>query len=129
MQCFIRVRVCTHLVIYPTLVNTVFKMLSCRTLGLDGESVNRFDYSVDCNSGGHAFMTFLAWVFMLVYAIGIPYMYLRELWAVRAELQLPVDPEAELPAAKKKFAFLVGSYSPDCYWFEIAEFGRKFVIT
>ena len=136
--------------IYPTLVNTIFKMLSCRKLGED-ESVNRYDYSIDCESGSHYVMELLAWLFMAFYGIGIPAMYMRELWAARHELQLPeaepqpeLSPEAEhliegseadlsgdtpVSVAKEKFKFLAGSYTPECYWFEIAEFARKFVLT
>ena len=52
----------------------------------------RADFSIDCNSEAHIFMTYYAWVMVLLIPIGIPLLYVWLFHAYRRVLSQIVPP-------------------------------------
>ena len=112
-----------------TLVNTLFQMLSCRTLSADGAEVaNRHDYSIDCNANfPYELATYL---FFCLYAVGIPVAFLVILRTNRADLSRTEEEDTpQSHATKGALSFLVSSYRPRYYYYEIIEYVRKLILT
>ena len=69
-------------IIYPTTSFKISAMFQCITL--DDEEESRFlraDFSVDCKSAAHTYMTFYAVLMLFVYPLGMPTLYSYLLYA------------------------------------------------
>ena len=121
-------------ILYPTLVNVAFQMLSCRSLGEaylgPSESVNRFDYSVDCTSPAYQKYKYGSVVCLLFYALGMPTCFASILWRHRSDLGRDAAHDTNSSrATKAQLGFLVESYKPKYFMFEILEYLRKLILT
>eukprot|EP01052_Picozoa_sp_SAG31_P005638 SAG31_NODE_250_length_19098_cov_4.337123_8_plen_1277_part_00 len=76
--------------VYPTLVISVFHMLSCRKLD-DGQYVHNYDYSVDCTSNEYLWFEASAVIMVFVYPLGIPLFFGLLMFVNRAELSKDDD--------------------------------------
>ena len=121
-------------ILYPTLTNVAFQTLSCRPLGDANletpESVNRFDYSVDCTSVAYQKYKYGSFLSLLMYSVGIPAGFAAILWKHRSHLSRDKAQDTSTSrAAKADLDFLVGSFKPKFFMFEIVEYTRKLLLT
>ena len=103
-------------------------MFNCQTLGPE-ERWHRDDFSVDCNSGKHTFVSVLAIVGIVVYPVGVPVVFWYLLW--RDEQQrTPAGTEqrAEV-AADSSFHFLRADYKSEYYYYECIILLEKMLLT
>jgi len=135
--------------LYPSISAKTFEMFECRDFG-DGTVLHKRDYSLDCNSASFAGYKAFAWVVIFIYPIGIPGIFVLLFFKQRSKLNIsvnedgveykhgdgewqPVDSdEDKLNDALKTqhhFEFLVGSYVPRYFFWEIVEYLRKFILT
>jgi hypothetical protein len=109
----------------------VFNYFKCRVFVDNVYGNSRYlyrDYSVDCDST--RYISYLPWAILmiLVYPIGIPLLYFCLLWKHRETLRDPVALEREELLGYPKVGhlhFLVESYAPKYYYFEVIECVRR----
>ena len=134
--------------LYPSMSAKTFEMFDCRNIG--EASVHSLDYTIDCRSVEYSFMVIFALCMVGVYPVGIPayfaWLTLRE----KSQLDIDVNEEAtkfrhgtgeweptdgqeEMLAkalhTQDEMEFLVGSYEPRIFWWELVEYARKFLLT
>lgn len=61
-------------VVYPGCTNITLRTFLCKTLD-NGEKWLRADYSINCNSSAHVFMSFYAAAMGVLYIVGTPLLY------------------------------------------------------
>jgi hypothetical protein len=71
--------------LYPMLSRTVFRIWLCRELDY-GERWHVDQYAIDCNAPKHKLFELIAFVFALLYPIGIPLYFFVAMWKVRQHL-------------------------------------------
>ena len=120
--------------IYPQLNTTIFKMLRpCHEL-LNGRRYLHADYSIDCDDGLHDTYWWMAFVFMWMYAFGVPTMYLTLLYRNRMNLYLEVASGTDdcfysendnrwyqiNTEMEEQLGFLFAAYEPAFWWHVVA---------
>jgi len=135
--------------LYPSISAKTFEMFECRDLG-DGTSFHTKDYTLDCNSDTYKGYEKFASLMVAVYPIGIPGVFLLFLMARKSKLNVEVNEDAtkyrhgggewqavegkdkqlgEALEVQHQMEFLVGSYEQKFFWWELVEYGRKFLLT
>ena len=95
------------------------------------------DLSVKESSEGYQTMRGFAYLFIFLYVIGIPMLYMYILYSKRKIIAL--DPEQhgeatdpkhhrEIVACRMEFGSLYKDYKRKYYWFELVEMGRKIIL-
>ena len=114
--------------IYPSVSSTILSSFVCRTFD-DGSRWLRKDITINCDSPDRAGWIALGSIGIIIYVIGIPFVYLISLVRVRREIN-PKDPK-QTPD-KRKFAsvlFLTEIYKREYWYWEVIELIRKLVQT
>ena len=125
--------------LYPSISAKTFEMFECRDLG-----------TLDCNSDTYKGYEMFASLMVAVYPIGIPGVFLLFLMARKSKLNVEVNEDAtkyrhgggewqavegkdkqlgEALEVQHQMEFLVGSYEQKFFWWELVEYGRKFLLT
>jgi hypothetical protein len=122
--------------LYPLLSRTAFHMTptACWSLGPD-ESWHMDDMSIDCASGVHVGFMVAAFVFIVVYPIGIPLAFLVFLLRDRTAV-VPTSSQPEVAggattvasAASSAYDFLKKDYKPAYYYFECVNLLEKLLV-
>ena len=88
------------------------------------------DYSVECYDSNWWTFGSLAIVGMFVYVIGIPLVQFIALWKNHAPLHesSALDQQAHR-LVKKQFGSLYGSYTEECFYFELIDLFRRLMMT
>jgi hypothetical protein len=104
------------------------------------------DLSIDCNNADYRTMLIWAGCNVVVFVVGIPLTYFVALWRHRAALEpepltaderqearfLGLDAWSHLMRVNdptiQHLAFLWQGYTPECWWFEVFEMARKFLM-
>ena len=98
----------------------IFQVFACRQLGLD-ESVLHADYNVDCSAtmalrwGGGGFL-------VLLWPIGLPTSLFFAIHRVRQKILDEDEDTLQL------FAFVIGGYNKEHWYWEVIELGRKLIL-
>ena len=136
--------------ILPSVSIKIFSTFACRNFDGDYGSFLKVDYSVDCGGDEHKFYEKYVLFMVLVYPIGIPFMYFVLLYRKRGMLD-PGQEKFTFEAGSKtmglkkaieerdrlvrsdpdlaSLSFLFSAYEPRCWWFEIVETLRRLVLT
>ena len=109
-------------ILYPFVSQTIFQGFSCRSLALD-ESWLTADYQVSCDGFGWKFWLFWGLLTALLWPIGVPAFTLLILMRKREFMWIKDSPERD------RFAFIVGDYKPEYYFWECLEMLRKVSLT
>jgi hypothetical protein len=109
--------------LYPSLCSKVFRIFNPRTIG-EVRYLND-DLTIEFNSAEHNHLKLYAWVFMLVYVIGIPSMTLLILWKHRHGIKEGTQGRL----VDYEFGQLFLYYEPRCWYFEVIELCRKMLLT
>ena len=135
-------------VLLPSVSIKVFSTFACHDFD-DGSRYLIVDYSIDCNASTHSLYWLYSGLMVLLYPVGVPFMYWYLLWKRRhllscdhrmKEMEMSEDralesalKEREANEEKHKtlkaLSFLYGSYEPKYWWFEVFETLRKLVLT
>ncbi|GMH70768.1 hypothetical protein TL16_g05490 [Triparma laevis f. inornata] len=135
--------------ILPSVSTKLFNTFACRIFDEDYGRFLKVDYGIDCESPKHKFYEVYAVVFIVLYLVGVPVLYLYSLRKVRKlldpgqnqyESRYGVDEgmRAAVDVRKrneeehldiKSLAFLYDSYEPKYYWFEVVETLRKLMLS
>jgi hypothetical protein len=135
-------------ILLPSVSIKIFSTFACHDFD-DGSSFLKVDYSIDCKASTHSFYSLYSGLMILVYPIGIPFMYWYLLWRRRhllscshraKEMEMSEDralksaleereANEEEHATLKALSFLYGSYEPKYWWFEVFETLRKLALT
>jgi hypothetical protein len=108
-------------IMYPGIGTRVFTMFKCRTVA--GISYLEADYNITCWNGEHLLATVSAFVFMIVYILGIPLGSVLVLFRHRKKLWDPNHPEI-----KRMYGSLFIYYKPHFWWFECVESLKKMAL-
>ena len=135
--------------LYPSISAKTFEMFECRNFG-DGTRYHQKDYTLDCNSDTYAGYERFASLMVAVYPVGIPGVFLLFLMARKAKLNVEVNEDAtqfrhgggewkavegndkklgEALDVQHQMEFLCGSYEQRFFYWELVEYGRKFLLT
>ena len=102
------------------------------------------DYSIGCEAPKYLAWRAYAWIMVMIYPLGIPSLYVVQLFRRRASIDPFVEPvEGEAPedlqrrklAVREKdksilyLAFLFAEYEPRCYLFVAFDCVRKLMLT
>ena len=135
-------------VLLPSVSIKVLSTFACHDFD-DGSRYLKVDYSIDCNASTHSLYWLYSGLMVLLYPIGVPFMYWYLLWKRRdllscnhrmKEMEMSEDralesalKEREANEEKHKtlkaLSFLYGSYEPKYWWFEVFETLRKLGLT
>jgi len=117
--------------------SAVFNCFQCDTFPIpkeDGGGQLQFlfkDYSVNCSSSLYKQFQVYAIVMILIYPIGIPLFYASVLYVNRAALsdaKFMENEEANGFPTLGHLQFLVSSYRPAYYWYEVLECVRRILL-
>ena len=136
--------------VYPSLTNKIFEGFICRDIG-PNDAVLQVDYAISCVDDGYAKVLVLCSVLVLVWPFGLPaFMFVSALSRLLQYSFLPSRfryvPNAtvgvqylmwdareaiqnEDKAALQEFDFMIGDYKKTHWYWEIAELGRKLVLS
>ena len=89
------------------------------------------DFSIDCVSGIHKSMEAYAGFMVLVYPLGVPFLYFTLLYNGREYIRNRDNPDNTIVA--NSFSTLTtmlwSEYDPCCWWWEVFECGRRLMLT
>jgi Ca2+-binding EF-hand superfamily protein len=108
--------------VYPFVSQTVFQAFNCKTLA-DDEAWLAADFQVDCMPVTYFLFQFLAFLCVAAIPIGLPLGTLFVLFKRRVEMQ------TNNSLSRQRFAFLVGDYKNEFYYWECLELIRKVLMT
>jgi heme/copper-type cytochrome/quinol oxidase subunit 2 len=116
--------------LYPLLSRTVFRTFDCQTLYEDASTEIKEwwhvdDYSVNCNSDSHKTFKALAWIFVVVYPVGIPLVFLLLLWHDNHQR----NQSKHVLGSASSFDFLRRDYKDNYYFFEVVVLLEKLLLT
>eukprot|EP00937_MAST-01D_sp_MAST-1D-sp2_P004522 g4522.t1 len=132
--------------VFAPLMTTLLLAYGC-TRYEDGRSYLAADLSIDCTDAHYRAMLEWAGFCVAIFVAGIPLVYFVLLYRHRAALQpeprtaderqearvLGLDAWSHLMRADdpkiQHLSFLWSGYTPGCWWFEVFEMARKFLIT
>jgi hypothetical protein len=121
--------------LYPLLSRTAFHMTptACWTIGPD-ENRHMDDMSIDCASRVHVGFMVAAFIFIVVYPIGIPLAFLVFLLRDRTAV-VPTSSQSEVASgsttaatASSVYDFLKKDYKPAYYYFECVNLLEKLLV-
>jgi hypothetical protein len=114
--------------LYSTISTMVFQTFSCNDLEEVNKSYLRADYSIECGTPTHHAYCAYAAIMVIVYPVGIPLAYFLLLWRQREVLQRPAEKRKD-ELSIKKTSFLWEPYKSERYYWEVAECGRRILLT
>ena len=109
-------------VLYPLVTTAAFEGFPCYEFE-GGRGWLIADVSIECRTPDHANVTMWAWIAVFVYPIGI--LATSALLLLRASKAIISGVETPLSRA---CYFLYKEYDPTCFWWELMEMGRKFLL-
>ena len=108
--------------LYPFVSQTTFQAFVCRDLG--SGSWLAVDYQVSCDDDGYTLLVIFATIGVICFPLAVPIGTGGILFANREAIQRgPMDP------AYSQFAFLVGDYEEQYYYWDCVEMLRKVIMT
>ena len=96
---------------------------SCRDLG-ENIAVLRIDPRINCHSTSYSVLLLAAVVMAVLFVFGLPFFWLVTLVRHREDC-LKTGEDGQPSLAAQQYAFLIGSYRPKYYLWEVAEMWRK----
>ena len=112
--------------VLPTLNQTAFQLLTCRTIGDDSYSISRVagDLDVECFGSTHlAYIVGVAVPGLLVYTVGMPALAIFLLHRKNKANKLFVS--REMSYSSNVYMFLYGGYNREHYYWEVIIMLRK----
>eukprot|EP00937_MAST-01D_sp_MAST-1D-sp2_P000252 g252.t1 len=111
--------------IYPGLCSKIFTVFKCVQVDDDGAEFMVADLEIECNvdGSGHNDLKAVAFVFMIIYALGIPFATWLTLWSHRQEIERRDEGFGEA------LGQLYLGYTKNIWFWEVVELLRKLVLT
>jgi len=135
--------------LYPSISAKTFELFECRDLG-DGTRLHKLDYALDCESDTYAGYEAFASLMIAMYPVGIPAIFALMTFRRKVKLDVEVNEDAteyrhgsgawhavdgdedklsDVLEVQHQMDFLCGSYERRFFWWELVEYGRKFLLT
>eukprot|EP00752_Nemacystus_decipiens_P009914 g8846.t1 len=109
--------------VYSSVSSTLFKTFACEELD-DRKNYLRADYRIECNSSEHKAFQVYAGLMIVLYTVGIPFLYGVLLFRDRDELQRDQVDRGE-SARISSTSDLWKPYRPSVFYYEVIECGRR----
>ena len=109
-------------VLYPLVTTAAFEGFPCYEFE-SGRGWLIADVSIECRTPDHASAQTLAWTAVLIYPVGLWLLTLLLLTRARKAIVSGI----ETPLSRACF-FLYKEYDVTCFWWELMEMGRKFLL-
>ena len=112
---------------FPSVSSDIFLSWSCVSYQNEpGSSVEylRIDPSLKCDTAAHNELTNVAWVFVVVWPVCVPLLFLSLLLSLRKHIVFH-----QFTPLVHATAFLHSEYRSGCFWWEPLELMRKLVLT
>jgi hypothetical protein len=119
MRKFWKMFLFTLFLIYPTVSSIMVRLYACRTV--EGVSYLTSDFDVQCTSKEWFSRAMLGIIFVVVYPIGIMFLFGWILFENKERLHYP--------EALIQFGFLYGAFNRENWWFEMADMMHKLFMT
>eukprot|EP00752_Nemacystus_decipiens_P012380 g10972.t1 len=110
--------------VYSSVSSMLFQTFACETLD-DGIEYLRADYRINCTDAKHKAFEVYAGIMVFVYPVGIPLFYAALLFQHRDAL---AHADADKTAAES-ISGLWEPYTPDRFYYEVVECGRRVMLT
>jgi len=121
--------------VLPGCTTVLFNFFKCREFVVPGGKDVSFmykDYAIDCNGDRYQSMIGYTVFMIMVYPVGIPMSWMTMLWISRETLSSDKAMNREALFGNPKtghVSFLVESYVPKYYYFEVVECIRRILLT
>eukprot|EP00475_Leptophrys_vorax_P014724 TRINITY_DN20_c0_g1_i2.p1 TRINITY_DN20_c0_g1~~TRINITY_DN20_c0_g1_i2.p1 ORF type:complete len:520 (-),score=151.83 TRINITY_DN20_c0_g1_i2:130-1689(-) len=109
----------TLFLIYPQVSSIMVRLYSCRTV--EGVTYLNADFNVQCSSAVWFNRALINVFFIVLYPIGILYLFTMILYENKDRLNTP--------ECLIQFGFLYGDYNRDVWWFELIDMTHKLFMT
>ena len=113
--------------VFVSVSTTVFFTFGCVKFGDDENRYLAVDVSVNCDTNTHKLFMLYASAMVLVYPVGISYLYSKLLFDNREAIKKGDDREEDTKL--HKIAFLWDSYKPEHWYYEIFECAKRQLLT
>lgn len=112
--------------VYSSVSAMIFRMFACEALD-DEKTYLTADYRIECDSPKHRRLQIYSAFMVIIYPIGIPLLYAVLLFQSRADLKVEAtrgrNPRVQL------ISDLWQPYTPQCFYYEVVECGRRIMLT
>ena len=109
-------------VLYPLVTTAAFEGFPCYEFS-DGRGWLIADVTIECRTPDHDRAQMLAWIAVFLYPVGL---WLGSLLLLMRASKAIVS-GVETPLSRATY-FLYKEYDPTCFWWELMEMGRKFLL-
>ena len=113
--------------VYSSVSSTLFKAFACEELE-DDKYYLRSDYRIECDSSKHRGFQAYAGVMIVLYTVGIPFLYFCLLFRDRDVLKIDEATRGEDPPRVTATSSLWETYTPKVYYYEVVECGRRILL-
>ena len=114
--------------IFTSTSTVIFKTFVCDVDVFPGRGFLRADYSIECFTMTHTLYRIYAGVMILVYPLGIPFLYFVLLYR-KKDVLLQDNAERKENDTVIPFRFLWKDFKPKVYFFEVIECMRRILLT
>lgn len=118
--------------IYPSMCATGGETMRCLQTSDDDADLRHWlkaDLTIDCGSEALQNFVVVDVVCMILYPVGIPLFFFLALWPHREDLLLPrIDGPMVMPTHLAHLEPLCRTYEPRCWWYELLELARKYIL-
>jgi hypothetical protein len=122
-----KITVTIVLVMYPGICTRIFQVLNCKTIPGHGQNVLNADFGVYCSSDEYQRSKINAWIFMVLYVIGVPVGVWLLLWLHKKHLYDPSQPKHH--KVRREFGTLFEQYEPKYWYYECFVLVKKMLLT
>ena len=109
--------------VYPVVTQVAFESFPCYEFDNGASAYLKADVNIDCNADEYGSAKGLAWIAIILYPIGL--WMVNFVLLMKCRRALLAGQETSLTRAT---AFLHKEYDPICFWWELAEMARRFIL-
>ena len=113
--------------VYSSVSSTLFKAFACEELD-DDKYYLRSDYRIECDSSKHRGFQAYAGVMIVLYTVGIPFLYSCLLFRNRDVLKMDKATRGQDPPSVTVTSSLWKPYTPKVFYYEVIECGRRILL-
>lgn len=115
-------------IVFTSTSTVIFRTFICDTDAIPGKGFLRADLGVECFTSEHTLYSIYAGIMILLYPIGIPFMYFVLLYKNKSSLTEP-NRDRLGNRSLMPYVFLWRDFKPNVYYFEVIECLRRVLLT
>ena len=115
-------------IVFTSTSTVIFRTFICDTDAIPGKGFLRADLGIECFTNEHTLYRIYAGIMILLYPIGIPFMYFVLLYRNKNSLSAP-NSDRFGNRSLLPYVFLWRDFKPKVYYFEVIECLRRVLLT